>query len=1005
MRCILLLVLVIVLSAKSHGQKSQPNTVRLPVRAFTADDGLGGATITSLLKDTRGFLWIGTPDELLVYDGIRFQPFRYTDYAGASQSFRRPYLFSLGANGVFIAHEEGNHQFLLPAGRLREVSTPFNDFGYRSSMRVEGGARHIYRFSTTTRTAVYDAVRAQWSDVRAHSIPHVLATSLDSAGRTLLGCDTGVSARVINLHDRGSVSRSQAIELPFRARCLLQLSAGTLFAEAEGERSLWWMPKGGKFQNIARLQTAAYDICAAYAAGGTIYVAAGHSLLRFQPASGSVSEIVSETGEPLVRSGIFTQLLSDGRTLWVGSNTSGLIRVSLDGPRLRQLRSDTAVLNWSHAIHADLLRGRVYVGGYSGTVSVFDTAGQFVENLTPMLRRAGGAVSAYINAIDRLPDGRIFILSGHNWWVYDPSTRAVINLVGSVDSAKRARGIDPRAYMGRYGVLRTGPLEWWMSEKMGAIRWRLVPAQGSQPMRMEIVQVVSIPSPAPEAFASHDRAWWCASAGKLYRFDGHGILDSFRYPITAFATCITPDREGRLWIGTESGIVVWRSGKVERIITTESGLPNNHVYALLTDNSGWMWGSTNGGLFAVRLNDYSVRAFTAGDGLQGAEFNLGAQARDDRGRLYFGGMNGVNIVDPAVALWEEVSSPVTITRVAGVDTVYHAYPGSTSVPSLRLAHDRASLQISFTSPQLEASGPLRFEYRLRPSDSLWTDNGTRRELQLFLAPGDYRVEVRRKGEPDTAAAFSVSVTPPFYSTWWFFAALALVGGVVVATAVVRGNRRRYQQKLATLETARRIQEEKERISRELHDELGARAALLSHNAALLKEVEDGSQKTTALTARIMEATGDMLTALRETVWTLKQEAITAESLWLRYKNFIAKLGATYDHVHFVVEEDEALPTQPMDYARALHLLRILQEATMNAVKHSGAATITASARIADGKLVFCVADDGRGFDVESSGDEDEGNGLHNMRYRSKEAGLELSIRSGVGQGTTVEARI
>lgn len=1005
---VVFICLLLVSPGKSLAQTAgahAPPPLRLPTRAFTADDGLGGATITSLLKDARGFLWIGTPDELLLYDGTRFQPFHYTDSAGAPQSFRRAYLYSLGTHGVFIAHEEGTHQFVAPAGRLRAVTTPFDDFYVRSSMRAEGATSAVFRVSTNEHTARYDARACRWLDVQRQPLPHITATSVSPTDKMLLGCDTGASARTVCIRDRAARAPAEVFNLPFRVACVLRLVEGTLFLDAADGQGLWWMPTGGSSQLVARLRWPARDICAAYAGDGLCYLAAGHSLLRFSPLRGRMQEILGVDATPLVRSGVLTHVLPDERTLWVGSNTTGLIRVSLEGPRLRHLRAGSAVLDWSHAIFPDLARGRIYVGGYSGMVAVFDTAEQFIEDLTPTLHHARGIPSAYINAIEPLADGRLFIASGHNLWVYDPATRATINLLQSAEEEKRAHGIDPEDYQGRYGVLRTGPLEWWMTEKIGAIRWRIIPAKNGQPMRMKLLQVLRVSPPSPEAFCSYAGGWWCASAGRLYKFDQTGLRDSFHYPISAFATGLVPDARGRLWISTESGIAVWKDGKVERILTTNDGLPNNHVYALLPDRAGRMWGSTNGGLFAMRMDESSVRAFTGGDGLQGAEFNLGAAATDARGRLYFGGMNGVNIVEPSVALREGVASPVTITRVAGADTLYHTYPGAATPPSLRLPYDRASLTISFTAPQLEAAGPLRFEYRLRADDSVWTDNGTRHELQLLLAPGNYRVELRVQGASATVAAFSVEVTPPFYRAWWFIVLLVAGTGAFVAAAIIGGARRRYQRQLSTLETARRIQEEKSRISRELHDELGARAALMAHNASLLREEAGESNPLVPLAVRVSEATADMLTALRETVWTLKQEAITVESLWLRYKNFIAKLAATYGHIHFVVEEDEWLPTEPLDYARALHLLRILQEAVINAAKHSGASTITSSARLPSGRVCLSVMDDGRGFDVEVERARGEGNGLYNMQHRASEAGLRLNIRAGGKRGMVVEVGV
>ena len=1007
MRCASLFLILTFFSGKSHAQLTAfpCSPLHLPARAFTADDGLGGATITSLVKDSRGFLWVGTPDELLLYDGARFQPFRYRDAGrgGTATPFRRAVVLAAGARHLLIFHEAGVHQYEQASGYLHSVPAPLPSVvvGSTATLSPEDGYAGWHRLTSSSLTARYNPLIRHWQDAKQLTYQLHNAWMLRSGKYMMLASDTGDDGHTLHALHPGTRRVLRSWSAPFRINAAAWLPTGAFLISGGVPAQLWWMPDSGRLSPLPSLRTFSFSAQVTDAGGGVFYVASGQVLLRFVPARGQVEELLDEGGRPLVGKGIINHLLLDGRTLWVGTNASGLLRVSLEGHRFQHVRSTVAAHNFTHAIYPHLAAGRLYVGTYYGNVVVYDTSGALLENLTPMLHRAGGA-SGYINAIEPLPDGSLFILSGTNPWLFNPGTRSVVTLAESADAALKSEGLDPKDYVGRKGVARIGPWEWWMSDKAGLMRWRLVPAQGGDQARLELQQVIHLAPPSPEAIASYAGGWWCATTGKLFRVDEYGVRDSFALPLSAFVTRMQADAQGRLWIATESGIIVWRGGKAERILTVESGLPNNHVYALLPDSAGWMWGSSNGGLFAVRTSDFFVRAFTGGDGLQGAEFNLGAAARDSRGRLYFGGMNGVNIVEPVTALREDEAGNVTFTRIAGADTVYYTYPGAANLPAFRVPHDRAGVQIAYTVPQLASSGPQQYEYRLKENDSVWTDNGSRTELQLYLAPGNYQVEVRLRGNPASSAAFRVDVAPPFYRTWWAIALLVLGGSAVIAITIMRANRRRYLRQLHALETARRIQQEKERISRELHDELGARAALLSHNASLLRESAGSSEALASLAARVTETTADMLTALRETVWTLKQEEVSVESLWLRYKNFIAKLAATYGHIHFAVGEDDTLPKGPLDYARALHLLRILQEATMNAIKHSGATVIKASVRVEENFVRFAVVDDGRGFDLETERAEGEGNGLHNMVERSAEGRLGLEIKGGHDRGMTVE---
>jgi signal transduction histidine kinase len=109
-------------------------------------------------------------------------------------------------------------------------------------------------------------------------------------------------------------------------------------------------------------------------------------------------------------------------------------------------------------------------------------------------------------------------------------------------------------------------------------------------------------------------------------------------------------------------------------------------------------------------------------------------------------------------------------------------------------------------------------------------------------------------------------------------------------------------------------------------------------------------------------------------------------------------------IAFELRADERAPRAPAELESAA--FRILQEAIVNASRHSGAGRITVTAEWRDGGLALCVADDGRGFDV---GDEIRRDavgahlGLLRLRERTDELGGRLRIESAPGRGTTVDA--
>ena len=146
----------------------------------------------------------------------------------------------------------------------------------------------------------------------------------------------------------------------------------------------------------------------------------------------------------------------------------------------------------------------------------------------------------------------------------------------------------------------------------------------------------------------------------------------------------------------------------------------------------------------------------------------------------------------------------------------------------------------------------------------------------------------------------------------------------------------------------------------------------------------------------------MLQSLRETVWTLKQESITTQDVWTRFKNFMAKLHDTYESAIEIKMEEDTVIDKKLNYNKALNVIRILQEAINNAIKHSGCTAIRCCKKYNRKSIVFTISDNGCGFNADA---EFDGNGLQNMRQRAKQANLELNIITNPEYGTTVTVKI
>lgn len=234
--------------------------------------------------------------------------------------------------------------------------------------------------------------------------------------------------------------------------------------------------------------------------------------------------------------------------------------------------------------------------------------------------------------------------------------------------------------------------------------------------------------------------------------------------------------------------------------------------------------------------------------------------------------------------------------------------------------------------------------------------------------------------------------------------LMLLGLLLVAALTVFGLVLRQQQQkrreaelqaeLATSEATNRLQEERLRISRDLHDNLGAELTILGSSLS-----RKAFLATDELEKQELETIGDnarqAMRMLRETIWAIRHEQFTMEQLVEKIGDFAAR--ATLLPVEFTGPQSGLL----LSPSQTLNLYRIAQEAITNAVKYAEATSLKIRFEVWGDKLRMSVSDDGKGFDTPHNID---GNGLENMHSRITELGGRFEISSG-SNGTVVTVEL
>ena len=461
-----------------------------------------------------------------------------------------------------------------------------------------------------------------------------------------------------------------------------------------------------------------------------------------------------------------------------------------------------------------------------------------------------------------------------------------------------------------------------------------------------------------------------------------------------------------LWIATSGGLIAYHlPSDTHKAFSEDDGLANSYIYGVLPYNDE-LWLSTNYGLSCGKIlytngsvfPDITFTNFTKADGLSGNEFNTGSFYKGAGGTLYFGTTQGVMWFNPS-----QIKSNIQAPKLQLINLLVNdEMPDSTLAPEyithLDLPFDRNNVFLRFRGIDFNNGAQVKYMYQLEGWDKDWINSKEVNEVRYNnLAPGDYVFKVKasngsgiwRKEEYRVA----IKVAPPFWGTWWFrgFIFLLLVGLIVVLTKSIA--QRKLRKQLVALEKQRELDNERQRISREMHDDIGAgltQIVLMSESAKGKKNGNSEKELT-----EITDTSRQLVNNMGEIIWSLNPENKTLEQLMAHLREQLHHL-LEYSGIAYNILLPENGKEILLSNEVRRNILLITKETVHNAVKYSRANRIEVNALLNNGMLTFAVTDDGIGFDTEKM---HTGNGLKNIRHRVHEMHGQLHIESAENLGS------
>ncbi|MDB6015923.1 MAG: hypothetical protein JWR19_412 [Pedosphaera sp.] len=972
-------------------------------RIWLAEDGLPDNRVVGLAQTSDGYLWVATQGGLVRFDGVRFQRVSLARYPDLIAGTMRALILDRRGR-IWLAKEEAGTLFCFDGAQVRMVTA---DQGFPNN--------------ETQRSLAVDGKGDLWV---AYSTGKVIRYSQDGK----------IGAFTV----KDGLPKGDDI-------CWL----------ASGRDGTLWFAKGsqvgvfraGRFNVLENFGSSPLRIAAARSGG--LWICAKQQILKFDEGVEIVKlgEIIPDNASG--RSSFEPSVLLEDRegAVWVGTVAAGLFRcdsnavvkVSVSNPAILSLAEDR--------------EGNLWVGTRGGLNRAH-------RRLTSIIKPADGLPFQGVQSVCQDATGALWLVGesgvlvrgqGTNWTVQSPSgglvqthvTCAAADTNGSVwvgtwggglyqwsDGQFKDLGLQaslhqksPRSLL----VMRNGDL--WIGADSPDILFRL---------RGEKLQTFALPpghrfirAMAEDAMGNF---WAGASDGLLVRVTGDALVDETAKSSSFSIRCLHGEANGDLWIGyAGAGVGRLRNGSITRF-STDQGLPNDYVAQILTDKRGSVWFAGNQGIFQVRERDFDDVAnglatrvwpvvYGRSEGLPGlqASFDFCPDSlRSSDDRLYFSMLSGLAEVRLDYAQLNYRLPGVFIERVTTGERTLAVYQdmnlasatNGTAPNRLKISNDKSGLrlppglaqvQFEFTALSFIAPENVQFRYQLEGLDKNWVDAGTRRVASYtHPPPGRYRFKVIACNNDgiwnSIGDTLPVTFEPYFWETLWFKLTMTLISFAVLFGAVVLGLRRRHRLVVERLEHQRALELERNRIARDLHDDLGVgltEIGLLGDLAGTSSELPPPSRE------RLQEITGRARTlaaSLDEIVWAINPANDTSQSLVDYFFPYAQKLLGSAG-IRCRLEVIEPLPKGSLRAEDRHEFFHAYKEALNNIIRHSGATQAQVNMSAEEGSLLIHIADNGCG--LEDTAGKGGHHGLAGMRERLLRLGGRCEITGSAGNGTTV----
>ena len=1002
--------------------------------AYSVNEGLSQSYVSDIIQDNQGFMWIANRDGVNRFDGYVFNEYRYKTseqnkagegkgnlVASSSSGVRavinrfdlkgyKGYGFYKNSRGqLLLAHNNGISLYDPYRNTFQQV---MEDTSYVNEQERDQALKFkiVGEDTATHQLWVWRPLKGVYVlDSRSYTIKRIILYPPQFTKRGLVPTDLLMDGPLIWMNfEPGELMSLNTRDLRLSTYCLpgigkapvlRNLNADSMIIASAGH-IVMFNKKQHKYTDLLINE---YDdkgvqfepVVMELDHNGNVWIGGTDGVLIYTIRRNEVIQHITtfNTFETRSLNNVRYLYRDAADNMWVGTNGDGIKKYSPHKKVFNLYRSPFISHNMVRSIykHDD---GKLYIGLWRDGLDIYEEGGRFIERIS---NTEGHIVfpANTVNAICRENYKYLWIhFDGRYLGLLNVQTKKFENLTPVVDSL----GLPPQQENYTPFMIRrvNGEVYFPYGEYLLSIS---PDERGNNKYKASLVH--QFPNEILNCyFEDYLGNQYIGTQANLYVKDvGNTHWRIVPLPAGTIVKGINKNAHKQLLVATSRGLFILDANYQQVQHYNSYDFPvlvNDFFYGVLLDDRDRIWVSHNKGLSQINPVTNEITTFNHEDGLQSNEFNTGAYFKSVDGELFFGGIRGVNGFYPRNFRPNPFVPKVVIKRMEVLDRPYESDTAISLLHHIELPYNQNTIAIEFVP--LEYTNPLKnkVQYKLEGADEEWVSAGTFRMARYTnLRPGTYTFNVRASNNDDiwntAPTTLEIVIRIPFWQSLWFrFLLLLLLLGIAYYFSTLYLDYKIRHEKLK-LEKEQAVDQERARISSDMHDDLGSGLSTIRLLSEIAKrKIQDPAQ--TNEIERISDAAGEMIDKMSEIIWAMNSSNDSLENLIAYMRSFAADF---LEHAHITQQFyiPETIPNIKLSGGTRRNIYLAVKESLHNVVKHAKATEVIIEIEMQQ-HMTILIKDNGKGFDQEKV--RLFGNGLKNIQKRMQSVGGHADITSNNG---------